>query len=149
MFTLVNPNAIDFWQVGDSCNQNGCCKMAMTIEKDALSYFKNRHAFEITDFDRCGIVPLINRSWNKLFSIRDKNFEAIIDRGWFHLNRRLLKDPVILKKIRLDNEKLDNQHDLPLRTHRPILASISTDNLTIVSDITPPPQKKSSISNIP
>ena len=42
------------------------------------------------------------------------------------------------KKMRLYNEQLDNQHDLPLQTHRPIPASISTDNLKIVSDITPP-----------
>ena len=37
----------------------------------------------------------------------------------------------------LDNEKLDNQHDPPLQTHRPITEIISTDNLTIVSDNTP------------
>ena len=73
--------------------------------------------------------------------------EAIIDRGWFHLDRRLLKDPVILKtKISLDNEQLENQHDPPLRTHRPIPASISTDNLKIVSDITPPPNLPSVLS---
>ena len=34
---------------------------------------------------------------------------------------------------------LTNQYDLPLRTHCPILASISTDNFTVVIDITPPP----------
>ena len=42
------------------------------------------------------------------------------------------------KKIRLDNEQLENQNDPPLQTHRHIPASIITDNLTIVSDITPP-----------
>ena len=57
--------------------------------------------------------------------------EAIIERVWFRLDRRLLKDPIILKtKIRLDNEQLDNQYDPPLQTHRPIPASISTDKLT-------------------
>ena len=43
------------------------------------------------------------------------------------------------KKIRLENEQLDNQYDLPLRTHRPIPANIRTDKLTIVGDITTPP----------
>ena len=45
----------------------------------------------------------------------------------------------IEKKMRLYNEQLDNQHDLPLQTHRPIPESISTDKLTIVNDITTPP----------
>ena len=115
MFTLGTKNSADVWQVGDSCHQNGCWKMAMNVEKDALLHFKHRHAFESTDFDRCDIVPLIKRACKKYFSLRDNNLKAIIDRGWFHLDRRLLKEPVILKtKIRLDNEQLDNQHDPPL-----------------------------------
>ena len=68
MFTVRNPNATDIWQVGDSCHQNGCWKMAITVEKDARLHSKHRHAFESTDFDRCGIVPLINRELNKCFA---------------------------------------------------------------------------------
>ena len=64
--------------------------MAMTIEKEALLHFKHRHAFESTGFDPCEIVLFIRQSFNKSFAIRDKNLEAIIDRGWFHLDRRLL-----------------------------------------------------------
>ena len=65
--------------------------------------------------------------------------EAIIDRGWFHLDMILLKEPVILKtKIRLDNEQLDNKNDLPLRTNPPIPESIITDKLTIIIDLTLP-----------
>ena len=131
--TLGNPNATDVWQVGDRINHNVCWKMAMTIEKYSLIRFKQRHEFESTDFDRCDIVPLINQSWNKSFSIRDKKCESIIYRVWFHLDRSLLKYPVILKKkIRLDDEQLHNQHDSPLRTNPHIPARISTDNLTII-----------------
>ena len=65
--------------------------------------------------------------------------EEIIDRELLHLDRRLPKDPIILKiEIRLENEQLDNQYDPLLQTHRPIPASIGTDNLTIVIDINPP-----------
>ena len=46
--------------------------------------------------------------------------------------------PCHIEKSRLDNEQLENQHGLRLQTRRPIPASISTDNLTIVSDTTPP-----------
>ena len=81
MFTLGTPNATDVWQVVDSCHQNGCWKMAMTVEKDAILYFKHRHAFESTDFDRYDIVPFINRSCNKSFARRENNLEAIIGRG--------------------------------------------------------------------
>ena len=35
---------------------------------------------------------------------KGKKLEEIIDRVWFHLDRRLLKEPVILEKIRLDDE---------------------------------------------
>ena len=63
MFTFGTPYATDVWQVGDSCHQNGCWKMAMTVEKDSLLHSKHGHAFESTDFDRCGIVPLINQEW--------------------------------------------------------------------------------------
>ena len=48
----------------------------------------------------------------------------------------------------MDNEQLDNQHDLPIQTHRPIPGSISTDNLKIDSDITPPPPNISSLISL-
>ena len=47
--------------------------MAMTVEKDALLHFKHRHAFEITGFDWCDIVLLINQEWKKSFAGRYKN----------------------------------------------------------------------------
>ena len=73
--------------------------------------------------------------------------EAIIGRGWFHLNRRLLKDPVMLEtKIRLGDEKLDNQHEPTLQTNSPIPESIITDKFTIVSEITSCPNLPSVIS---
>ena len=93
----------------------------MTIEKDALLNLKHRHEFESTDFYLCNIVTVMNWAWKKYFARSDKNLESIIYRGWFHLDRGLLKYPVLLDtKIRLDNEKLDNQHDPTLRTHCPI-----------------------------
>ena len=78
MFTLGNPNATDFWQVGDSCHQNGYWKMAMTIEKDALLNLKHRHEFESTDFYLCNIVTVMNWAWKKYFARSDKNLESII-----------------------------------------------------------------------
>ena len=65
--------------------------------------------------------------------------ETIIGRGWFHMDRRLLKYPVILGLKGLDNKQLDNQRDPPLQTSTPIPSIISTYNLTIFSEIAPPP----------
>ena len=93
--------------------------MEITVEKDTLLHFKHIHAFESNAFDICDIVQLINRVWKKSFVRRDKNLKAIIDIGWSHLDRSLMKYPIILEK-KLDNEQLDNQHDPPLRTHLPI-----------------------------
>ena len=76
--------------------------------KYALLHFKHRHEFETTEFDQCNTWLFINWAWRKYFTRREKNLEAIIDRGWLHLDRRLLKVPAILKtKIRLANEQRD------------------------------------------
>ena len=95
---LGDPNATNIWQVGNRNNQNGCWKMATTVEQDALIQFKQKHEFESTDFDQCNIVPLIQQVQKKYFSRREKKSESIIDRGWFHLYRRLMRDPVTMKK---------------------------------------------------
>ena len=70
--------------------------MVTTVEKDALLHFKHRHTFEITDFDQCDIVPLINWECKKSFAIRHNNLEAINDILLLHLHMRLLNNPVIL-----------------------------------------------------
>ena len=75
IFTLGAPNVTSVWQVGDIYYQNGCWKMAMTIEKDDLLHFKQIHAFESTYFHRYDIVPLIKQAWKKYFSKREKNLE--------------------------------------------------------------------------
>ena len=71
--TLRTPNTTNVWQLVDSSNQNVCWNMATTVYKDAPIRFKQRHEFESTDFDRCDIVPLINRVWKKSFARSEKN----------------------------------------------------------------------------
>ena len=120
--------------------------MNMTVEKDALIQFKQRHEFESTGFYQCNIVPLSNRSWKKSFSRRYNKLEAIVFRGWFHLYSRQLKDPVVLEKIRLDDEQPGNQREPTLQTNHPIPACISTYNLKIVIEITSLPNLPSALS---
>ena len=54
------PNGTSVWQVGDSKQQNGSWKTAMTRLKDELVLFKQRNFFESVDFKRHDIIPLIN-----------------------------------------------------------------------------------------
>ena len=69
-----------------------------------------------------------------------KNLEEIIYRGCFHLDRRLLKEPLTLKtKISLDYDLLYNQHDPPLQTNPPVPAIISTYNLIAFGELTSTP----------
>jgi hypothetical protein len=90
------PNGTTKWQVGDSEQQNGAYKMSMTRNKDSLVLYKRRNCFASIDFKKCDIVPLICRAWADSFARKETNLHAIIDRGWYFLDMRLLHDPDIL-----------------------------------------------------
>ena len=66
VFTLVTINATNVWQIGYISNQNGCWKMAVTVEKDALLIFKNRHEFESTYSDQPVMEEIIFRKGQEL-----------------------------------------------------------------------------------
>lgn len=91
------PNGTTKWQVGDSAQQNGCWKMSMTKQKDLLVLYKRRNHFDSIDFKKSDIVPLICQAWAASFARKKQNLDAIRERGWSHLDKRLLKDPDILR----------------------------------------------------
>jgi hypothetical protein len=91
------PNGTSKWQVGDSKQQNGCWKMSMTREKDKLVAFKRKNGFKNKEFQCLDIVPLIVRAWASSFTRTEKNKHALMERGWYHLNKSLLEDPEILR----------------------------------------------------
>jgi hypothetical protein len=97
------PNGTSKWQVGDSKEQNGSWKMAMTREKDKLVAFKRRNDFKTINFQRLDVIPLVVRAWKVSFARTDKNLNALIERGWYHLDRRLLNDPEILSTRVINN----------------------------------------------
>jgi hypothetical protein len=84
------PNGTTKWQVGDSEQQNGAYKMSMTKHKDKLVLYKRRNCFASIDFKKCDIVPLVCRAWADSFAKKTTNLHAISDRGWYHLDMRLL-----------------------------------------------------------
>ncbi|CAJ1929670.1 unnamed protein product [Cylindrotheca closterium] len=48
------------------------------------------------DIKRSDIIPLIHKAWTGSFARKEQNLHAIIARGWYHLDMRLLKDTDIL-----------------------------------------------------
>jgi hypothetical protein len=90
------PNCTGKWQVRDSSQQNGQCKVEMTREKGRLVLFKTRIGTE-TVIDKSDPIPLVDRVWPKSFGRKETNKTAIRDRGWYPASQMLLHDVDILK----------------------------------------------------
>ncbi|CAJ1956719.1 unnamed protein product [Cylindrotheca closterium] len=71
-------------------------EMAMTREKKRLVMHKIRMMHPSIDIKRSDIIPLIHKAWTVSFARKEQNLHAIIARGWYHLDMRLLKDTDIL-----------------------------------------------------
>ena len=137
------PNGTAKWQVGDSEEQNGCWKMAMTREKDRLVQFKRRNQFPNTNFHKHDIVPLVNLAWKESFARKEKNLKAIIDRGWYYLDMRLLKDPDILKSKIEERTTGSSDGSTTVDTTNQVPSSIHRSSLvTVTSDLTTDPPKR-------
>jgi hypothetical protein len=90
------PYGTSYWQVGDSTEQNGCFKMALTKAKQSLVTAKNDSGlpFEINKTD---VVKLVKEAWNASFSRVETNQKAVLERGWGPkaLNYNVLLHPEI------------------------------------------------------
>ena len=75
------PYGTSYWQVGDSTEQNGCFKMALAREKQALVTKKNESGlpFEINKTD---VVKLVKNAWKVSFARVETNQKAVLHRGW-------------------------------------------------------------------
>lgn len=89
------PYGTSYWQVGDSTEQNGCFKMALTKFKRQLLVEKSerRQTFAI---DKIDIALLVHKAWNQSFARVHTNRKAIASRGWNPLNYNCLLHPEIL-----------------------------------------------------
>jgi len=91
------PHGTSYWQVGDSMEQNGCFKMVLAREKQALVTKKSEHAlpFEINKTD---VVKLVKDAWNVSFARVETNRKAVLHRGWGPkaLNMNVLKHKEIM-----------------------------------------------------
>ena len=102
------PYGTALWQVGDSKEQNGSFNIAMTRAKQDLLDFKMRKMTDEVCLKPTDLMPLINRAWNASFARKQKNQQAIADRGWCPLNYNLLTHP----EIRATMTKGEKQSEL-------------------------------------
>jgi hypothetical protein len=128
------PYGTSYWQVGDSTEQNGCFKMALTRHKRNLLKKKEnrRAAFAIEKDD---VVDLVARAWDDSFARINSNQKAIAERGWTPLNYNCLLHPEIVatstrsSQQQKDVDKDDDNNDNNNSTHQ-----TSEESPTTVSD---------------
>jgi len=75
------PYGTSYWQVGDSSEQNGCFKMALTWAKQELVTKKNDAGLEFA-INRMDIVGLVQEAWKASFARVKTNKKVITSRGW-------------------------------------------------------------------
>lgn len=79
------PYGTSYWQVGDSSEQNGCFKMALTKYKRELLRQKELAGIEF-GINKEDITYLVSQAWADSFARVVHNKSAIADRGWNPLN---------------------------------------------------------------
>ena len=88
------PYGTSYWQVGDSSEQNGCFKMALSkLKREVL--FKKENRRVALAIDKVDIVDLVSRAWEVSFARVESNKKGIADRGWSPLNYNCLLHPEI------------------------------------------------------
>jgi hypothetical protein len=88
------PYGTSYWQVGDSAEQNGCFKMALTKAKRNLVEKKESWGLEGT-IEKTDIMGLVTYAWEHSFSRKESNKKAVAERGWGPLNYNILLHPEI------------------------------------------------------
>ena len=103
------PYGTALWQVGDSKEQNGSFNINMTKAKTKM--LETRDKLGLNELEDTDLIPIINYAWNHSFARKDKNRNAIADRGWNPLNRKLLTDED-LSATMTDKEKTRKYNEM-------------------------------------
>ena len=92
------PYGTALWQVGDSKQQHGAYKIALTKAKTMLIEAKAKACLQAT-IQPYEIMVILNIAWKKSFAVTESNRKAIWERGWNPLNRVLLQNPQIVASM--------------------------------------------------
>jgi hypothetical protein len=105
------PYGTSYWQVGDSTEQNGSYKMAITKAKTELVLRKQRCCWSNARVETYEIVVVVNAAWEKSFARVECNKKAIAVRGWNPLTRNLLDHPEIAETKDNDQENAHQEEN--------------------------------------
>lgn len=72
---------------------------------------ETRDKLGLNELEDTDLIPIINYAWNHSFARKDKNRNAIADRGWNPLNRKLLTDED-LRATMTDKEKTRKYNEM-------------------------------------
>jgi hypothetical protein len=98
------PYGTSYWQVGDSTEQNGCFKMALTRYKRELLAQKELVQAEFA-INKEDVVYLVAQAWADSFARVRSNLKAIAERGWGPLHYNCLLHPEIaVTQLQLQKE---------------------------------------------
>jgi hypothetical protein len=92
------PYGTHIWQVGDSSEQNGAFKQALTVRKQEVLERKTDMRLGSANIERHDIVGLVHYAWNKSFACEEANRKATAARGWCPLTYNLLDCPELIKE---------------------------------------------------
>ena len=128
------PYGTSYWQVGDSTEQNGCFKMALTKHKRNLLTRKEECRLEFA-IEKVDVVYLVHQAWLDSFARVQSNKKAIAERGWNPLTYNCLLHPEILATKYKDHAANGNVTDEQSQEISQELSSISTSLIPLSSTI--------------
>jgi hypothetical protein len=83
------PYATNFWQVGDSAEQNGTFKTLWYREKDRVTKYNSDRSMPLT-INPWDVMPIMMRIFRHSYDRPVTNRNCTSDRGWCPANRKLL-----------------------------------------------------------
>jgi hypothetical protein len=122
------PYGTHIWQVGDSSQQNGAFKQALTVRKEEVMRKKAEMQLGSVNIERHDIVGIVHYAWNHSFSRIESNKKATAERGWNPLTYTLLDCPELNNEK--ENDPIKHANDLCLiagqRTADPNILNLET-----------------------
>ena len=130
------PYGTSLWQVGDSSQQNGAYKMALTVAKRELMSRKQSKLMVGHQIEPHEIMLLVNYAWRRSFGNVTGNKRVIAERGWYRYNRNLLIFDALRDTMAEDQRNKEDVSMLPSR----LLKHDLTDNYPEFDPVFLPPQ---------
>lgn len=104
------PYGTSLWQVGDSYQQNGRYKVTLMKSKKLIMDRRIEYFISDMELTATDVIPMINLAWEASFADKSGNAQAIRERGFNPLNKKLLQ----LEELRRTMTDTDKQEEKSL-----------------------------------